>query len=149
MRDILFRGKRADTGEWLYGSFASVDRDAFIISRTTEPDTENGGSIPSCITVIPSTVGQYVGVVDRNGRCIFEGDIVKGGNQYNEFHLGTVSFGRYPSWGYDDSYNLGCFIEWADCVHWRKELAFWAEEKKIEVIGNIHDNPEILGDAVL
>ena len=136
MREILFRARRRDHCGWCQGAYINV----------FEPEIVGNHG---WLHVDPETVGQYTGMVDCNGQQIFEGDIVKGGNQYNEFHLGTVTFGRYPSWGYGDSYNLGCFIEWADCAHWRKELAFWAEEREIEVIGNVHDTPEVPGAVVL
>ena len=148
MRDICFRGQQNDTREWRYGSFAQVDGDAFIISPFSKMNDEYGVTVPDCVQVLRETAGEFTGLVDQNGKQIFEGDIVKGGNQYNESHCGTVSFGRYRNWASDDSYNTGFFIKWADCKHWREELAYWVEERKIEVIGNIHDAPELLKEAV-
>ncbi|MBQ9347843.1 MAG: hypothetical protein IJT94_11005 [Oscillibacter sp.] len=135
MREILFRGKRRDHCGWCQGAYINV----------FEPEIVGNHG---WLRVDPETIGQYTGMMDWNGQQIFEGDIVKGGNQYNESHCGTVSFGRYRNWVSDDSYNTGFFIKWADCKHWREELAYWVEERKIEVIGNIHDAPELLKEAV-
>ena len=94
MRDICFRGQQNDTREWRYGSFAQVDGDAFIISPFSKMNDEYGVTVPDCVQVLRETAGEFTGLVDQNGKQIFEGDIVKGGNQYNESHCGTVSFGR-------------------------------------------------------
>ena len=137
MRDILFRGKQADTGEWMYGNFASVDRDVFIISLTTEPDTENGGSVPSCITVIPATVGQYTGMTCMDGTQIFEGEILQIGPPGCGADICAVVWQESTlTWALTgmekDGFTLGDF-----------------SPDDITVIGNIHDNPELLQEAGL
>lgn len=147
MRDVCFRGQQNDTGEWRYGSFAQVDGDAFIISPCSKMNEEYGMTVPDCVQVRRETVGEFTGLVDQNGKQVFEGDIVWGGMANTKVHRGVVSFGRYQNWINGDGYDMGFFIEWVDYEYWRKELAYWVEEGEIEVIGNIHENPELLKEA--
>lgn len=129
MREILFRGKRTNNGEWICGSLCATipsDEDFYTISYF---DFE-GYYIEE--KVIPETVGQFTGLTDKNGKKIFEGDIVK---HFNVFDVG-VDIGKVC---WDDKYcqfyrtsNSGMhnYRVGADCSY--------------EVVGNIHDNPELL-----
>lgn len=115
MREILFRGKRVDNGEWVYGDLE-----------------HNGKNIPKWVDgeeVIPETVWQYTGLKDKNGNKIFEGDIIKG--SWN-----TV-FGVY----FDEDYLQYRAKEKSGSHH---EIDYYGESYRLEVIGNVYDNPELL-----
>ena len=122
--EILFRGKRIDTGDWVYGDFYrkwGVTRIVYehMIS------TRDGMTYP----VIPETVGKYTGLKDRNDVKIFEGDILHDeGHMYN----GEVVYKTgYGGWWYFSKSGFGTSLEFDDF-------------DELTVIGNIHDNPELL-----
>lgn len=126
MREILFRGKRLDNGELVDGNLfvSDTDRRTYILagSRIVTIEWE----------VDPSTVGQYTGLVDKNGRRIFEGDIVK---SIETKETGVVQF--FPE--------HSAFMVWCKSSN---EVGFLYECTSIAgVIGNIHDNPELLEEA--
>lgn len=131
MREILFRGKSVYTGEWVRGGIVhqtdhygdTVDK-YFIIDGTETQDYDIGYEYE----VIPETVGQYTGLCDKNGKRIFEGDILS-----FETMRGTISFTVY----YDE-----------ECGVWQPfgDSYCGFDPKDVEVIGNIHDSPELLED---
>lgn len=143
MREIIFRGKRVDNEEWVYGFLCC----AIVIDEWTPHkwEDEEGYTGEYCTTesyeVIPETVGQYTGVIDKNGKKIFEGDIIDytwdtlcGGKEHRTY---VISYGN----------NQAKFI--GDCVigNPRHQLpTFECMGKRGEVIGNIYDNKEILED---
>ena len=130
--EILFRGKRIDNGEWVCGDLLQ-DVESGICAIVSYVNL--GGNIhdlsESCIfAVIPETVGQYTGLTDKNGKRIFEGDIVS-----LVKHDGLIYKVVYVPCRYElvNSKGVNCFV-----------LDIYKSEN-IEVIGNIHDNPELLG----
>ena len=137
MREILFRGKRKDNGKWAEGYYMD---DGYI----NQPFTELGGRFDDTIEVDPETVGQYTGLTDKNGKKIFEGDIVKCLDMINEIEfISVVEFGNPNgtySWGWQLKHIKG------DKPNF--DILLWVEMEEIgayiEVIGNIHDNPELL-----
>jgi uncharacterized phage protein (TIGR01671 family) len=142
MREILFRGKQINSKEWLYGNLIKSNRGTVYIFPF-EITEEDGHHIrmdtDSPQWVIPETVGQYTGLDDKNGKKIFEGDIVK-----TLVNVGDVQF----------SHGLFGF-EWVANKKSKTMLGGWGQRHNlksmdddvvdnIEVIGNIHDNPELL-----
>ena len=127
MREILFRGKRTDNGEWMCGNLAVWSDGSASIDR------ESTASSPM-YAVIPETVGQYTGLTDKNGKKIFEGDIIQFdyiGKNLGVSGIETVVFmnGKFGVfWG--THRELVCLDGFANTT--------------LEVIGNIHDNLELL-----
>ena len=130
MREILFRGKN-EYGEWLEGLLLWWhDTEDVQITQNKKPP--KGGSYTQYI--IPETVGQYTGLTDKNGKKIFEGDVVAGALYWQERPKnGLVAFR-------DGSFGL---------IWYRGEVEQFNPftsmcNVEYEVIGNIHDNPELL-----
>ena len=135
MREILFRGKNK-FGAWYYGYYTEgyyLDGTPVawieVVDRK-EKDTES-------VTVIPETVGQYTGLTDKSGKKIFEGDIVRDGYLFGKVVFATAQDGFDGMAGFMvDDISDGL----------QNYNGFWHE---VEILGNIHDNPELLeGGAV-
>lgn len=133
MREILFRGKHEDTNEWEYGSL-HIQNGEVNENGNQELEYRILGLRGELDYVIPETVGQYTGLTDKNGKKIFEGDILKGLFQY----CSPVN-------------SVVCFRDGAFGLLWHRDKVeiFWAFTSiynvVYEVIGNIHDNSELLG----
>lgn len=142
MRDAKFRAKEIDTGEWLIGGYLhqtdfygdECDKH-FIIDGTTTRDYDIGRSY----RVDPATLGQYTGLKDKNGKEIFEGDIV--------ISVGVRLNGELTKFtGYVKWENYGLSYE----LYKETTTGFITEGLSrggnYEVIGNTYDNPELLGE---
>lgn len=122
-REILFRGKHIHAmdsdehlnGTWVYGYLSDEN---YIYGKSLEGE----------FLIDENTICQYTGLTDKNGKKIFENDIVQVG-----WYNGTVE--------YED----GCFvIKWNNIEFLRKDLGYWANSDGFQTIGNIYDNPELL-----
>jgi uncharacterized phage protein (TIGR01671 family) len=133
MREVLFRAKGTHgfgCGEWLYG---------YYVKDFWMPASRGFGILPidkaygGYCEVDPETVGQFTGLTDKNGKKIFEGDIVKGLFRFSMPVNSIVSFN-------DGAFGLLWYREGVE--------TFWAFASicnvEYEVIGNTHDNPELL-----
>ncbi|MBQ2299462.1 MAG: hypothetical protein II278_08835 [Bacteroidaceae bacterium] len=132
MREILFRGKRTASGEWVEGGFHSRFEKAFIIGISVLLRIDG-------TEVIPETVGQYTGLTDKNGKKIFEGDIVDASAAWWD--------AAGPA-GHDSPIIL---VEWNDGLcgfepfaNYDCDCGVYISSSECEIIGNIHDNPELL-----
>ena len=143
MREILFRGKRADCEEWVEGdliqAFYGVLNGNQLTACSIMPHTPTA----YCWRIDPETVGQYTGLSDRNGVRIFEGDIVKG-ISYSAERIGVIVWiDEISSFGvrYFKSQNS---TAWENSSILRCSSMGKTDEFTVEIIGNIHDNPELL-----
>ena len=164
MREIKFRGKRIDNGEWVYGYLAnggliSAGAIQIGIEDINSKETAKMKAVIQVYQVDPETVGQYVGYKGRNNKEIYEGDIVKldfikpedqirpaigivkWEKEYTAFVVEEMQSGKYGDGKYVcDFYFYNCpFIP--ECEGYKNPSFYWEE---LEVIGNIYDNPELL-----
>lgn len=151
MREILYRAKVKDKNEligkgfpidengnlkseWVFGVPIPHYPDLFLAWNEACNEYEE-------VTIIPETVGQYTGLTDKNGTKIFEGDIVKGKSEY----FGNGSLNQKAVVLYDRGQFLLSFgetLEECKQLNDFEVVGVWSGD--VEVIGNIHDNPELL-----
>lgn len=129
MREMLFRGIGENTDRWEFGNLVKfANGDCAIINGS-------GSDSYLLIHVIPETVGQYTGLKDKNGVKIFEGDVVGYLNSI-ESGNGVVIFDA-----------CAFLFNWIDIDETDSLLRYFQCSKELEVIGNIHDNPELMGET--
>lgn len=128
MREIKFRGKRIDNGEWVYGMLDCIYKEDGV---TTISYVDNEGFY--CEDKVDyETVGQFTGLLDKNGKEIYEGDIVRDQwNRYTPIYQNAI----YMAYNVDKINDP--YVSTQFNVIWRNGC---------EVIGNIHDNQELLND---
>lgn len=148
MREILFRGKRAENDEWVFGDLRHI---FYGECYPHIVDNSNGLNNSVCgLEVDPATVGQFTGLTDRNGVKIFEGDIIKW-HDNTELSIGgqiaEICYGKYidADSHFDDVYLLGFYFKLFDKDKTCATIS-WLDEYKndFDIIGNIYDNPELL-----
>ncbi len=149
LRTIIFRGKRKDNGEWVEGYYAGYS----LICPSEPEDTYNAtgdyyGMTPyvGFVEVDPETVGQYTGLTDKKGNKIFEGDIIKitwvAREREPVSHVASVTYRKSGFFTDKDGRLKGQLSNYiCDDPQMTTEGIF------VEVIGTIHDNPELLKDG--
>lgn len=132
-REIIFRGKRLDNNEWAYGYFLisqKSDKTYYIVADVLNSEL---------MAINPKTLGQFTGLTDKNGKDIYEGDILDIGQTVNGQSKFVImdTIGRYDvRYAHDLSLRYEYDVyDLLDCFN---------EEKDAEIIGNIHENPELL-----
>lgn len=145
MREILFRGKQTDNGEWVYGVPTKDGRGEMVMVENIFECEEYNCRGANCLYVDENTVGQYTNLQDKNGTKIFEGDIVKCVDANNGgVFTAIVSFGN-PN----HEYNWGFQLVQMGGDNLNTDILLWVDMEEagayIEVVGNIYDNPELLG----
>lgn len=133
MREILFRGKSRYENRWVYGAYSLWDYCSETQTMTTDASIIDYNDECLWIRVIPETVGQYTGLTDKNGKKIFEGDIVK------------TKTGRLCEVYWFSSPNmLGWDLRPVEFKNQAPTSYDLFKSDNLEVVGNIHDNPEVL-----
>ena len=133
MREILFRGK-CQTGEWVEGGFLNRNGKPEIVDW----DKAEEGNFTFTTPVDPSTVGQFTGILSKHGIKIFDGDILQGDDDIEDdvFHVARI--------GQSNENRYECFLDFnGDNKCWMPFISYF---NRMEIIGNIHDNPEQMGD---
>lgn len=134
-REVKFRGKRVDNGEWVYGSL--------LISEPQEKSLEPLHYFICPLDkgyhrVIPETIGQYTGLHDKNGKEVYEGDII----QFNDGIVINKSNTHKSAVKWVDE--LGGFYIHADCIGYYQVNPSQCKMYHFEVIGNVFEDPELI-----
>lgn len=169
MREIMFRGKALDTGRWNEGFYMALSDATYCLKEDYDAHPDNtkhyivfdkmtDWGLPNrriMVVVDPSTVGQYTGLTDKNGKRIFEGDIVR----WTWENCALVSPGGYRRYSCGSVFDVRCLEsgfmlckagDRASAPNSNGKVAnyeFWNLHGGLEVIGNIHDNPELLKEG--
>lgn len=129
-REIKFRAKRADGSAWVYGDLRQENSGNKVIMTNLKTWEDNGGNVDAYgenIIVNPNTIGQYTGRRDKNGKEVYEGDILK----WNDRVVDYMRVGNKCVVYYDE---MRCCFSPLNNYLWNT----------FEVIGNIYDNPKLL-----
>lgn len=143
MREILFRGKDSETGKWVYGwVFGSKAKS--IVELDTEYASKEGVEAYYTSVVIPETVGQCIGLEDKNGVKIFEGDVIRVfGKVVNPRTKELIPYNSVATVRYEG--NTGCYLYHVIGSNVKSNFRYIkADGLDYEVIGNIHDNQELM-----
>ena len=157
-REILFKAKRIDNGEWIEGYLFQTKEYCFIFPKVTNGSYKISEKIMKfvnpCYEVDKDTICQYIGLTDKNGNKIFEGDILKGfeypflsnkplsNEKEHNYFAEVVWFDNCPAFGLYTHKNPKSYVN--GISEGNTEFMEGWESEMWEVIGNIFDNPELL-----
>lgn len=136
MKDrCLFKAKICN-GEWVAG-FLHCKDDKWYIS--------NKAGSPFAYEVRPDTICQCTGLRDKNGKLIWENDVIK-------YHFGNayaqIRYGAYQScFDNQKTEHIGFYVDWSESRNYRKDLGYWINMVNAEVVGNVFDNPELIKES--
>ena len=138
MREIWFRAQTIENNQWVEGYFVYIPCGRFLCEEWLIQTIKEDGRIGQLHTVYERTVEQFTGLLDKNGKKIFEGDIIR------ELDGGMDGIPRMVRWD-EDRMEFKCPLVRKHWCYGYNDVSLWLmQSKNTEVIGNIHDNPELL-----
>lgn len=149
-REILFRGKRVSNGNWIEGYFVLLAINEGL-KHAIYTGTDEGRFI--LFEVIPDTVGQFTGLCDKNGKKIFEGDILlEEEKEYSLEEYGEKVVGTHNIVAYWNEKACGFWVRRTDKpkgkIYVPEEPLCESFAEELKVVGNIYDNPELLEEKL-
>jgi len=148
MREILFRGKDIDTGEWAYGAYLPATREICeMLNENGQHDYDTAGILEYLVSVDPETVGQFTGQYDRKNVKIFEGDIVRASYYVIDYgnHVTPMHTKKYENVVCEIIYDYAKFSYRNPNSIYKGDLMF--SHCECEVIGNITEHKNILEEV--
>lgn len=128
-----------EDGVWVHGSLR-CDVGKYTIFQF---ETERADYVE--YEIDPTTICQYTGLKDKNGKLIWENDVIK-------YHFGNayaqIRYGAYQScFDSQETEHIGFYVDWSESRNYRKDLGYWINMVNAEVVGNIFDNPELIKES--